>query len=291
MKRARLAIVAAIVLVACSDEGTPPMDMVPTDFVSLLTADWNMAPEDEGYWCARTTADRDLYIKEFRPIAPQGTHHTALSLDAAGGEDGVFPCEASTTGFQILFGSGLGTESFALPEGVAFKVEAGTQLLLNLHLYNYGDAMLTGRSGIEVKLANPVDVVHEAETIYVMNFDLEVPTGESTHTVECTMRSPTTVFGVFPHMHTLGTHMKGVVHRGGIGGEQVVIHDLPFDFEEQLDYAVEPIEVGDDDVITGDCTFFNPGDPVSFGDSTDSEMCVLGIYRYPREGSLSLCSG
>jgi hypothetical protein len=292
MRRASLAVVVALSLAACSDDGEPPMDMVPSGFISLVTADWNMPASDEGYWCARVTVPEDIFIEEFRPIAPAGTHHTALSIDAAGGDDGVFPCQASTTGFQILFGSGLGTESFALPEGVAFKVPAGTQLLLNLHLYNFGEAMITGRSGIEVRLAEPRDVVHEAETIYVLDFDLEVPTGESTHRVSCTMNGATTVFGVFPHMHRLGTHMRGVAHRGGIGGEEIVLHDEAFAFEEQLDYRIEPsVELEDGDVVSGDCSFYNPDAPVSFGDSTDSEMCVLGLYRYPAQGGISLCSG
>lgn len=32
------------------------------------------------------------------------------------------------------------------------------------------------------------------------------------------------------------------------------------------------------------------GATVAFGDSTDDEMCVLGMYRYPATGAVSLCS-
>ena len=271
------------------DAGTPGADAAnPGAFSTLVSADWRMPAGEEGYWCARVTVPEDTYITEFRPIAPQGTHHTALSVDLAGGQDGVFPCQASTIGFEILFGSGVGTESFALPEGVAFKVAAGKQVLLNLHLYNYGEGELTGTSGIEIRKANPADIQYQAETVYVTNFDLEVPSGASTHEVSCQMNGDVTVFGVFPHMHKLGTHMRGWAVKED-GGE-VVLHDQDYTFEEQLDWRVEPaVSLKRGDMVRGICTFENPGGPVSFGDSTDAEMCVLGLYRYPAVGGLSLC--
>ena len=39
-----------------------------------------------------------------------------------------------------------------------------------------------------------------------------------------------------------------------------------------------------------ECGFSNPtGETVGFGDSTDKEMCVMGVYRYPATGVVSLC--
>jgi hypothetical protein len=236
-----------------------------------------MQPSDEGYHCARVTVEDDYYIRGFRPTAPLGTHHTALAIDLAGGNDGSFPCEASDTGFKLLFGSGVGTEPYLLPEGVAFKLEAGTQVILNLHLYNTTDTPLSGESGIEIERIAVEDVVHEAETIYALDFDLQVPPGQSTHSGKCTVDGDSTLVGVFPHMHTLGTHMSAAAVRGG--GEPAVFFDEPYSFEAQLNYALAaPVELADGDEIHYTCGFANPGtETIEFGDSTDAEMCVLGV--------------
>jgi hypothetical protein len=160
---------------------------------------------------------------------------------------------------------------------------------LNLHLYNTGDEPISGTSGIEVKLIPLADVVHEAETGYIGRFDLSIPPGVSTHSASCTVNEEMTIFGVFPHMHQIGTHLRGVALPAA-GGE-ITLLDMPYSFEEQLNYPVEPmVTLQAGDVIQADCTYDNPGpDTVVFGDSSDDEMCVLGVYRYPARGGLSLC--
>ena len=287
----RRTITLVVVLAgACNGGGDGGDDTteVPEGFAPLVAADWEMAPGDEGYYCARVTAQEDLYIHAFRPIAPIGTHHTALAFASTPGSDGTYPCAAADTGFKLIFGSGLGTEPYSLPDGVAFKVPAGEQVLLNLHLYNTGDAPLGGHSGIEIERLRPEDVVHEAETIYALGFHLTVPPGTSTSTQQCRIDGASTVVGLFPHMHKLGTHMSASVIRGASAPE--VFFDQPYAFEQQLNFGVGPLEIADGDIVEYACSFNNPGPgTVEFGDSTDAEMCVLGMYRYPAQGAVSLC--
>jgi hypothetical protein len=281
----RATLVCVVVLAACGSDGKH--EVVPEGFQTLLSGEWTLPPGSEGYYCVRATAPEDMYISSFRPIAPLGTHHTALALDLQGGEDGTFPCQASDTGFKLLFGSGVGTDAFALPDGVAFKLPEGQQVLLNLHLYNASDNQLTGTSGVEIERIKSTDVVHEAETIYALNFNVEVPPGSSVTSGACTMDEASTIFGVFPHMHRLGTNMKATAMHAA-GAE--VFHDHPYTFESQLDYLVGPIDVAKGEKIAYECAYDNPGtQTVKFGDSTDAEMCVLGLYRYPASGAISLC--
>jgi hypothetical protein len=149
--------------------------------------------------------------------------------------------------------------------------------------------VLTGRSGVEVQVMAADQVVHEAETLYVLKTTLEVPPGESTSAVECTMAEDTTVFAVFPHMHQLGTRMRATVGRPD--GEMREFFEQPYSFEEQLNYLIEPaLPVTAGDVVRGECSFRNPGsETIRFGDSSDDEMCVIGVYRYPARGGLGLC--
>jgi hypothetical protein len=285
----------ALLGAACSsDDGegggdTPDAGETAGEYVSLVTAPWTMAQGSEGYICARVTVPEEIWIREFRPVAPLGTHHTALSIDTSNGADGVFPCEASTIGPQLLFGSGVGTTAFAMPEGVAFKVAAGERLLLNLHLYNVSDSEIVGESGIEVRLASADEVTYQAETIYAGQFQLSIPPGESTSTGTCTLNADSTIFGTFPHMHQLGVHMRGI-GLPAAGGE-VVVHDHPYDFELQLNYDVAPmVELKQGDKVRVECSYDNDtGRTVGFGDSSDDEMCILGLYRYPAAGGSPIC--
>jgi hypothetical protein len=286
----RLLLSAVFAVSACSAEDPGPPDTPdPTDeLVTLVEGDWTMPSGQEGYYCALATIAEDLYIREFHPIAPPGTHHTALSVVSTTDPDGAYPCSAESIGFELLFGSGVGTDPFVLPDGVAFKLAAGTRVLLNLHLYNTTDGPMDGTSGVEVRLARSEEVLHEAETVYVIGFDLQVPPGESVHEVDCTMGSDVTIFGVFPHMHQLGTRMQAIALPSG--EDPIVLHDEAFDFEEQLNHLVEPVSLAAGDRVRAACSFDNPtSQTIGFGDSSDQEMCVLGLYRYPATGSFGLC--
>jgi hypothetical protein len=294
----RFALLFGCLAVACSEADSPTSSSSGSGgggathgtWHSLVSADWSVPPGSELYYCARVTVDEPMLIAAFRPEAPVGTHHTALAIDGSDGPDGSFPCSSATVGAQILFGSGIGTPAYALPEGVAYRVDAGQKLLLNLHLFNTGAGELRGTSGVEVLRVDPSDVVHEAETIYTGAYDLDIPPGaEVTQTGRCTMTGEATIFGLFPHMHKLGRRIRGAIE--GAAGEVELI-DRPYSFEEQLNYALAPARsVKAGDVVRVECTYENTGTrTVTFGESSEDEMCFLGLYRYPRLGGGSTCS-
>ncbi len=54
------------------------------------------------------------------------------------------------------------------------------------------------------------------------------------------MLAPFNLFAVMPHMHQLGSHMKTTVHANG---QDAVIHDGPFSFDEQIVHRFEPLPV------------------------------------------------
>ena len=76
------------------------------------------------------------------------------------------------------------------------------------------------------------------------------------------------------------------------GNNTTMLHDGSFNFEEQLSYDITPVlfEAGDEVKVT--CSYDNSSNsPVFFGDSSTSEMCFMGLYRYPASGgNLFECS-
>lgn len=255
------------------------------EWTELLAGDWELDPADEGYRCVSFTVPEDMYVSAFRPIAPNGTHHTVLSREVSAQPDGIYSCDAATNGPVMIYGSGVGTTPLEFPQGVAVKLKAGEKLLLNLHLFNVSPSPLSGRSGIEVRRVDPTDVEHEAEMLLAgKDQGLVVDTGENTQTGYCTMAGDVTVFAVIPHMHQLGIHMK--VSAQTSGGVKPMI-DADYTFDDQQYHVQDPlIQLQAGDQVQVDCTYYNDrGETVHFGDSSLAEMCYAGIYRYPALGT------
>jgi hypothetical protein len=97
-----------------------------------------------------------------------------------------------------------------------------------------------------------------------------------------------TVFAYMPHMHRLGRHFKTTVVAGG---EERTVHDGPFQFDEQFQWRIDPLELSAGDTITNVCTFENDTtETVTFGESTTTEMCFSLMFRYPATGD-TFCIG
>lgn len=250
-------------------------------WLSLIEGSWEIPGDSEGYRCARLTVPEDVYIAEFTPLIPLGTHHTVLTVaDRPEGPDGVTECSVATNAPRQIYGSGVGTEGSKLPDGVAVHLRKGQQLLLNMHLFNAGDTPLTGTSGTLVRTMNADEVVTAADTLLAGPTNLTIPPGRVVQSGKCTLEDDSTIFAVGPHMHQLGVHMKVVAHSGEAG--DVVLFDGPYDFNEQLHYGVPMVPMQAGDVIDIECTYENDrNETVHFGDSSLQEMCFAGIFRFP----------
>jgi hypothetical protein len=250
---------------------------------TLINGKWEVPPGEETYHCVRFTIPETVSINSFRAVSPAGTHHTLLTLvDKANAPDGSAPCSSGTNGPRSITGSGVGTNEWSLPAGVVMQLEPGTQLLLNLHLFNVTEKPITGVSGMHMKVIPDAEVKHLAEGILAGPTSLNIPVGgPSKVSGGCTMSHDVNLFAVSPHMHQLGVYLKAVAHSSVMG--DVVLSDAPYSFEEQIVISLPrevPMKKGDK--ISVECTFQNTTDkPVTFGESTLSEMCFTGVYRYP----------
>lgn len=100
----------------------------------------------------------------------------------------------------------------------------------------------------------------------------------------CTFTRDATLFAYWPHMHQYATHQKLTAK---IAGATQILHDAPFDFEDQLHIPFAPaLQVSAGDSIRVDCTFANTSATrLRWGDSSDQEMCFTGLYRYPKQAT------
>src|SRR5262245_63053726 len=116
-----------------------------------------------------------------------------------------------------------------MPEGVAVHLQAGQQIVLDLHLYNFTSSPVAETSAIEVTTVDPAGIHDEAQVVLVGPLDFTFSdVGENYVDSSCTMSGDTNFFAVFPHMHQLGSHAKVDLT---IGGTTQTVYDEPYDFE------------------------------------------------------------
>jgi hypothetical protein len=267
---------------------------VAGQFTKLASYDWKIDPGVEAYYCGFKTLTDDLYISDFRPIMPVGTHHVVVGYQDPGppdgyvssvdspGTNGSAACTGVTFGDIFEFAATVGTQEFKMPEGVAEKIPAGKQLVFGLHVINTGTAPLSGTSGVEVVSPDASKVQNEAEVVAVTTFSLSVPPGKSTTNVTCTATGDTNLFAVSPHMHLTGTHMKSTA--GPPPGTASTLFDVDYHFTDQeIKLLDPPLAMKQGDQIHGACDFENPSaDTLTGGESTTkNEMCITFAYRYP----------
>jgi Copper type II ascorbate-dependent monooxygenase, C-terminal domain len=302
--RMRIALALCVLATACGggDGGTtePGVDAAPDPvdpdgYEKLMEGSWTLQPGQEAYFCIYSTVPRDIDIKAFRPLAPPGTHHTVLTKATTSMADGIYPCNVGTNGTTMIYGSGVGAPDFAFPPGIGLRLAAGTRLLNNLHLYNATDQVLTGKSGSLFKAAAAGEIENFAELVLAgPTLGLTVPTGTSTQQGTCSVdritNTPIQVFALSQHMHKLGKHMKSVVQR--TGSPDIVLQDIPYDFEmQQFHHTPALVELRPGDKLVTHCTFDNTtGATVSFGESSDDEMCFTDLYYYPAKSANYICT-
>jgi hypothetical protein len=265
------------------DAAPPSPDADISGYTELISEDWTLPSGTEEFHCVRLTTQTDLWIHGIRPTAPLGTHHTVLAFQDPNGSDGQSTCgNTFALNSTVLYASGVGTEALELPDGVAFKIPAGKQILLNLHLFNASGDALTGHSGIEVLTLDPAQVTTEAGVILAGKvLGLSVPPGPSTSTGTCTIPSTTELYAIMPHMHTLGTHLK-VTHNTDSGPR--VLLDEPYSFGDQRYRVLSPTEQGGaNTTLSIECSYDNmTPNTVHFGESTTDEMCFGITITIPR---------
>jgi hypothetical protein len=246
----------------------------------LLGMDWELPAGREKYVCLRASVANTAYFHRLHPALAAGTHHMGLmASQSEGAPNGESECSITETGERMVVSGGPGTQDLELPEGVAIRIDKGEQFLLQLHLFNFGDSVLHGHSGVDALTVDAGTVRYEAELVASQVLALNVPHGKSVARGRCTFDRNQTLLGLLPHMHGTGRHVKVTLHTSA--GDRV-LHDADFEFAEQRRYALEPLAVVPGDYMDYECTYENTSDRTRvWGESSNDEMCMVGSLRYP----------
>ncbi len=177
-----------------------------------------------------------------------------------------------------------------LPEGTGLKINAGDQLVMQMHYFNSGAQAQKDQSAYALRTTTePIGEVFMYPGA-LPNF--RIPAGDPEFTYErsfglTNLPFALDLYGVFPHMHLLGKRYEAHVTRPS-GDDQCIVRG-EWDFNHQMSYQfTEPVRIQQGDTLFGSCTWdnsadnpnqvFDPPQQITWGEGTDDEMCVFLLY-------------
>jgi hypothetical protein len=232
---------------------------------------------------------------EVRPGTPEIVHHILLfQLDTANAETTAANLDAQSAGpgYECFGGVGApagllavwapGVRASTYPASTGLAVKAGRKMVLQIH-YHQHPTEVADQTAIDLMLDPNVP---EPSFLYLLAApDLYVPPQQASFTVTNQYMLPGflgtfNVWGVFPHMHKLGRTLRAEVDHAG---QPQCLTDVPrWDFNWQQGYFYEdgPKIAGGGDMLRISCTYdtTSMGQPVTWGEGTDDEMCLAFLY-------------
>jgi hypothetical protein len=275
--------------------GSTALPSAPATGLRLTSTPVTLEPIGEKYlcWSFPVPAGAPLEVVSTNVVLPKvGVHHYVVfsSPGALPANPAAWDCSAMKSSWTVVAAGGVGTPGLDMPEGAALVVPAGSQLVLQLHVLNPGASPVTIDPATIDLVGSTAPDLKVAGVLLTGTLAIDVPAHatDATASGECTLPVDLpNVFAVFPHMHTLGTHVNVSLERAGEAPSPLL--DRAWDFGQQGVYAVHASAAAGDRIgIT--CTYSNPGDAnVHFGESTHDEMCFGLVYYWPAVRSQTPC--
>lgn len=276
------------------------------DFVVDIGTDYVPTPPDGGvddYHCfvidPQFTEDKFLNAYQTRPGNVATVHHMLYwaipksqeNLDKIQELDDLSPDVPGYTCFGSnridetgLLGAWVpGTGAIKMEPGHGFRVPADSLIVVQIH-YNTVNGTEADRTNIDLYFNDDGETSQVLGMYPFPDTDLNISAGDSNAKEGTSFTLPINVevYGVFPHMHQLGTRIRV---SSSLAGEETCMVDIPdWDFNWQGIYLFEESrEVKAGSTLAIDCWYDNsaenqPGGQtprdVEWGEGTYDEMCL-----------------
>lgn len=222
------------------------------------------------------TADPIIAAKQAEDAAPGWR---------CGGDSGL----ATPHEVIAVWAPGTGATHYPAPTGIAVRTDARLIMQVHYSLHSGAPAIDPGTS-IALAVAPITAATRRASWFSVSNTSLAIPPQQASYpiAVEAPLHQfigvpagiSGTLYGVYPHMHTAGTHIQLLRPSAG---DCVV--DVPrWDFHWQAAYFLAqpaPISTSDTLRLTCDYNTTNRTATTVYGPNTSDEMCMVLLYAAP----------
>jgi hypothetical protein len=291
---------------SCDDAVEPTPDpneipgfTVPAHGVQLSTPLFDVPAGTERQHCYwfKLPSDVDLDVVKFEVRYLKGSHHMNLFQTDKDFPDGDGDClkgvfsPMGTNGYNLIVGSQSESMDWTLPPGVAFKLKAHRQLMLQTHYVNAStQGTPSGKGKVKVNLVaepDPSKITAHMGTVFANNVNIKLPPHEtSSFTTSCAMPSDVKVAAVTGHFHSRGKTFSVNLCPDGTTAQDEIYRSRAWD-EPPFKVLDPPSALPKDGALQYTCEFQNSTDaPIVFGPEVEkNEHCNLFAYVYPWESS------
>jgi hypothetical protein len=211
----RLCSFVLIAAVAACGGGDTGDDDVDENELTLETGEY-LVPSGDSFECFYTDVITDRELAVLRATGDQGGnggHHITVYYTDTVQEVGHHPCDDfEMTMWHQVGGAGESNNdpdfSLDLPAGLATRVPAGKQMVLQSHYINTGEPAMAN-DFITLHLGAPTEVEAYVNQFVVIDVGFQVPAGQGLESITtCTVPSEVAVVTLLGHMHEWGTYYK-----------------------------------------------------------------------------------
>jgi hypothetical protein len=215
------------------------------------------------------------YVRSFRYLMGNESviHHYLFFREATASADGSITGPKVHADGQLLQGWAPGGDDVYYSANMGQAMPPVTYLLESHHNNKTGGPA-PDNTGMEVCVTTTKPEL--LASISWLGTDLISGT-QASGTCDPPDTHPIHLVGGSPHMHTKGIQQTVVINRAG--GMKEILHDKPFDFNNQIGYRLSAV-INAGDTITTTCKY---NAPTQFGEKTSDEMCYFFTLHYPAD--------
>lgn len=268
----------------------------------------NTSEEEFRYFHLPTGLKKDVFVEaiEFLPSNRKVLHHSRVMVDTSGKMatiEGIRADDPALATFQripmsdqFLYGWVPGNDVIKFPKGVAKRVKANANLILNLH-YSPSAKIQSDQSTVNLYITKkPVErevksLLLTEENITNKPFLIKANTKPTFYMNYGPIQEDISAISILPHMHWLGKTFKAFAITPD--GDMVPLVKIDnWDFNWQMTYqfktllkipkgSVVLVEASFDNTADNPLNSFNPPQDVTYGWNSTAEMLEVVMYYVP----------
>jgi len=239
--------------------------------------------------------DKFLTGFEVRPGEPAIVHHILLfQLDTADAETTAANLDGQSPGPGYTCFGGAGAAATLLgvwapgmrvagyPANTGLPVKGGRKMLIQIHYHNHGEP-LSDLTAVDLRLETTV--ANPSFLFLMPATNLSLPPGLASVATTNAVTLPGflpqyNVWGVYPHMHTLGRTLRLEAEHAGISQCLVDVPRWDFNWQQGYFYDGPPKIAGGCDTLRITCTHDTTSrtQTTTWGEGTEDEMCLAFAY-------------
>jgi hypothetical protein len=244
------------------------------------------------------TIMQDTDVTNFRAFQSQAGHHLMLAAARHSQSPNTHPCTEDDMVNILTFVAGGGADGASnfkgVPEGLAFRVPAGAQLMLQSHWINATGTTRDGQ-GVVYVTANPASTnVTPVDQFLADTTSFDIPAGVTyTATSTCKFQKDLNFFMYSGHMHEWGKHITlELLDTAGVA-QTIYSQDWRPDYMTNPPNNAytkdQPFAIHTGESVRVTCEWDNTAGTSDI--TFPKEMCYFVGYYFPGAGALDCSEG